>query len=223
MFGHLFLDGLDVDRVAAFLVQHFAQQTFHHLQGQFLARERGEGGDADQRAFQAADVGADAVARKLMISSGNSTPMALFLFAQDGHARFDVRRLHFRDQTPLKAGNQPLLQVLDFGGGPVAGQDDLLVRLVQGVEGVEEFLLNALLAGQKLDVVNQQHVRLPVFAAEADQLVVLDGVDVFVGEFLGGKIRDARAFSAARRRAGRWRAANGSCPSPRRRRRNRGL
>ena len=36
-----------------------------------------------------------------------------------------------------------------------------------------------------------------MFAAEADQLIVLNGVNVFVGEFFGGKISDARAFFGA--------------------------
>ena len=57
-----------------------------------------------------------------------------------------------------------MFQFLNFAGRAVAGQHDLLVRLVQRVEGVEKFLLNAFLAGQKLDVVNQQHVGLAVFA-----------------------------------------------------------
>ena len=144
-----------------------------------------------KRAFQAADVGADAVGQEIDDLLRQFHAHGLVLFAQNGHARFDIGRLHLGDQAPLEAGDQPLLQVLDFGGGTVAGQDDLFVGLVQGVEGVEELLLNAFLAGQKLHVVDQQHIRLPVFAAEADQLVVLDGVNVFVGELLGGKIGDA--------------------------------
>ena len=122
------------------------------------------------------------------------------------------------DQAPLEARDQALLQVLDLAGRPVAGQHDLLVRLVQGVERVEELLLDALLAGQELDVVDQQHIGLAVLPAEPDQLVVLDGVDVLVGELLGGDVGDARALLVAARRAGRWRAAGGSCPSRRRRR-----
>ncbi len=123
--------------------------------------------------------------------------MDLGLFAENRQAGFDVRRLQIRDQTPFEARNQPLFEVLDFAGGPVAGQHDLLVGLVQGVEGVEEFLLDAFLAGEELDVVNQQHVGLAVFFAEPDQLVVLDGVNVFVGEFFRGNIRHPRALPVA--------------------------
>ena len=88
---------------------------------------------------------------------------------------------------------------MDFAGRPVAGEHDLFVPLVQRVEGVEKLLLNPLLAREKLDVVNQQHVRLTVFLAELGELVVLDAVNVFVGELFGRNVRDARAFLVARR------------------------
>ena len=77
-----------------------------------------------------------------------------------------------------------MLQVLNLTGRPVTGQHDLLVGLVQRVEGVEELLLNPLFAGEKLDVVNQQHIGLTIFT-KLHQLILLNGRDVFVGEFLG--------------------------------------
>jgi hypothetical protein len=78
-----------------------------------------------------------------------------------------------------------VFQPLNFAGRAVAGEHDLLVSLVQRVEGVEKFLLNPFLAGEELDVVNQQHVGLAVFLAEFGELVVLDAVNVFVGELFG--------------------------------------
>ena len=128
------------------------------------------------------------------MSSGSVDAHDLRLFLQDGEAHFDVRRLQIRDQTPFKARDEAVFQPLNFAGRTVAGEHDLLVRLVQRVERVEKFLLDALLAGEKLDVVNQQHVGLAVFFAEADELVVLNAVNVFVREFLGRDVGDARAF-----------------------------
>ncbi|MGC3992441.1 MAG: hypothetical protein QM796_22625 [Chthoniobacteraceae bacterium] len=58
----------------------------------------------------------------------------------------------------------------------------------EGVEGVEELLLRAFLAGEELDVVDHQHVRLPVTLAELDQGAVLNGVDELVGELLAGEV-----------------------------------
>ncbi len=129
-----------------------------------------------------------------MMSSGQFHAHHFFLLAQNGHAGFDVRRLQVGDQAPLEAGNQALFQTLNFAGGPVAGHHDLLARFVQGVEGVEEFLLDALLAGQELNIVDQEDIRLAIFAAEPDELIVLDRVDELVREFLRGDVGDPRAF-----------------------------
>ena len=49
---------------------------------------------------------------------------------------------------------------------------------------MEELLLNAFLAGEKLDVINQQDIGFTVGATELGQLIVLDRVDILVGEFL---------------------------------------
>ena len=51
-------------------------------------------------------------------------------------------------------------------GERVGGEDDLLLARVERVEGVEELLLRALLVGEELDVVDQQHVDRAVALAE---------------------------------------------------------
>mgnify|MGYP003602457872 CR=1 FL=1 len=89
--------------------------------------------------------------------------------------------------------HQPLLQAGNLAGGAVAGHHDLLVAVEQRVEGVEELLLDALLAAEELHVVDQQHVHAAVLLAELHQRVVRQRVDVLVGEFLGRHVRDARA------------------------------
>jgi hypothetical protein len=71
-------------------------------------------------------------------------------------------------------------------------RNDLFMGFVQRIEGVEEFLLDALLAGEELDVVNEENIDLAIFLAEAWELAVLEAVDVFVGELLGGNVSDAR-------------------------------
>ena len=65
---------------------------------------------------------------------------------------------------------------------------------MQRVEGVEELLLNPLLAGKELDIINQQHVGLPVLFAEFHQLILLNRGDVLVGEFLGGHVGNLGGF-----------------------------
>ena len=75
----------------------------------------------------------------------------------------------------------------------VGGQHDLLGALVERVEGVEELLLEALLAFHELDVVDQQDVAVAVAALEDHLAVVADGVDEVVHEGLGRDVADAHA------------------------------
>jgi hypothetical protein len=57
----------------------------------------------------------------------------------------------------------------------VSGQHDLLVVLVQRVERVEELVLRALLAGEELDVVDEQDI--DAFSVVATKLVHPTGAD----------------------------------------------
>ncbi len=84
-------------------------------------------------------------------------------------------------------------------GRTVAGDDDLLVRVVQRVERVEELFLRLLLVLQELDVVDQQHVDVAVAPAEALGLAVANRVDEVVGELLGADVPHARAGEQAHR------------------------
>ena len=56
------------------------------------------------------------LARKFMISSGKLDAHDLRLLVQNGQAHFDVGRLQVRDQTPFEAGDQPVLEILNFAG-----------------------------------------------------------------------------------------------------------
>ena len=114
--------------------------------------------------------------------------------AQDRHARFDIGRLQLRGQAPLETGNQAMFEVRDLRRRPIAREDDLLMAVEERVEGVEKFLLGALLAAEELDVVDQEQVRLAVALAEFDQVVVLDRVDEFVDEEFAREIHHLGVF-----------------------------
>src|SRR4030095_8924033 len=88
---------------------------------------------------------------------------------------------------------EPVLQRLEALGRPVGGQHDLLVGVVQRVEGVEELLLGLGLALQELDVVDEEYVDLAVAALERLLALVLDRVDELVGELFTRDVADLRA------------------------------
>ena len=75
---------------------------------------------------------------------------------------------------------------------------DLLLRVVERVEGVEELLLGRVLAGDELDVVHQEHVELAVAPLELVHALEAQRVDELVQEALGREVQDVR--SGLRRR-----------------------
>ena len=116
---------------------------------------------------------------------GQRHRLGVGLFLENRDLGFEVGRLNVRDQAPFEPRAQPLLELRNLVRRAVAADDDLLLRVVERVEGVEELGLRAFFAGDELDVVDQQHVHGAIAFAEIDDPVVADGVDHLVHEPLG--------------------------------------
>jgi hypothetical protein len=126
-------------------------------------------------------------------STSSGMCLALCLLAEDGDAGLEVGRLDVGDEAPLEATAHPVLEACQVLGCDVARDDDLLVVIVQGVEGVEERLLRLRAALQELDVVDQEDVDVAVACLEGGAAVVGDGVDEVVRELLARDVSDADA------------------------------
>src|SRR5262249_15484269 len=79
---------------------------------------------------------------------------------EDRETKHPLRRTDFGSQTGFEAALQPLFEIRDRPRRLIAGENDLLSRCVQRVEGVEELLLHSLLARKELDVVDDEDVEL---------------------------------------------------------------
>lgn len=101
--------------------------------------------------------------------------------------------LHVGDEAPLEARAHAVLEAREVLRRQVARDDDLLVVVVQSVEGVEEGLLRGVLALEELDVVDQQDVVVAVARLEQRGPVVRDRVDEVVGELLRAHVPHADA------------------------------
>jgi len=170
--------------------QHRPEQLFGHRNADRDPVERGVGGDPDEGPFQLTDVGGDVAGDELEDIGRHRALIALGLVAQDGQTGLEVGGLDVGDQAPPEATAQPVLERRNGIGHPVAGDDDLLAGPVQGVEGVEELLLEPFLALHELDVVDEQCVDVAVAVLEAGGRVGTDRVDVLVEERLGADVAD---------------------------------
>ena len=129
-------------------------------------------------------------------TSGSSIadPIGRHPLAQDRDAGLEVGRLDVGDQAPLEPRPQPFLERRDLFRRPVGRDHDLTARLVERVEGVEELLLDPLLAFEELDVVDQEHVVGAVALLEALDALVAERVDEVVHERLARHIPRRRSL-----------------------------
>ena len=109
---------------------------------------------------------------------------------EDRHAGLEFRRLDRNRQSPAEAGLKPLFEAGHFLGVAVTGQHDLLLPFEQRVERVEELFLRAILAGEKLDVVDQERVERAVGLLELVDGVVLQRADHVADEALRVDVGD---------------------------------
>src|SRR5205823_2411385 len=82
----------------------------------------------------------------------------------------------------------------NLGRRAVARENNLFMPVEKGVEGVKKFLLRALLAAEKLNVVDQEEVCLSIAFAKLNQVVVLNCVDKFVDKKFARKVHDLCIF-----------------------------
>ena len=130
-------------------------------------------------------------------SSGRSTRVDSCFAHEDRDAGFQFRRLDRDRETPAEARFQPFFQAFDLLRITVARQDDLLLAFEQRVERVEELFLRAVLAGEELDVVDQQRIERAIRGLEIVDRVVLERFHHVADETLGVHVGDARALVAA--------------------------
>ena len=115
---------------------------------------------ADVRLDLAGDVNRDVVRKRHRFG-------VRFLL-QNRDFRLEIRRLDVRNQPPLEPRPQPLLERWNLMRRAVAADDDLFLRIVERIEGMEELRLRALLSGDELDVVDEQHVDGAIALPEID-------------------------------------------------------
>ena len=176
------LDGCDE------LFVEVAEGFLGHGQVGGLAGEFDMGGHASDGAFKLADVLGDAAGDPACDLIGHDKAGAKGKAAEDFAAGQEVGGIDADDHATDEAVDQRFAEFLDHLGMIVAGHDDLPAHGLDGVEGVEEFLLGGLFAAEEMDIIDDQEIELAHAMAEGVELVAAKGGEKFVSEFLAGEI-----------------------------------
>ena len=107
----------------------------------------GEGLHACKSAFELADVALHFVRDEAEDVFWNQGAVVAELGMENGEASLEIRGLDVGDEAPFESRPQPVLEGRDFLGRTIRRDDDLLVDLMEGVEGVEELIIRPVFAG----------------------------------------------------------------------------
>ena len=106
------------------------------------------------------------------------------LFLQNGHFCFNIRDLNIGNQPPFKSGSEALFEIWDILWKFIAGDDNLFPGLMKRFEGMKEFSLRPFLAGNKLDIIDEENIHFSKFISELIHLFKTKGINQFVRKFL---------------------------------------
>ena len=157
--------------------------------------ERREEQQLDDAAFQLADAGPNVLGDETEHVIGNREleMILLRLLPENRDAMLEIGMADVGDHAPFKPRDQPVFETWNLLGLPVGRQHDLLVRLEQRVEGVEELLLRHFLAFQEMDVVHQEEIHVvAIAAAKFGHRAGVNRFDHVVDELFGAEILQPR-------------------------------
>ena len=167
--------------------------VFDESGGGGLLGQAGVSENAVEGTLKFADVGAGMAGEELQRGRLDVRLEVGGFGGENSEARLERWRREVGGKTPVEAGAQPVGEAGKGLRRLVAGEDELLAGGVEVVEGVEELLLGLLLAGEELDVVDQEGLEAAVLGAEVIDASLAGGVDELGGELLGGDVEDAQA------------------------------
>ncbi len=136
-------------------VEKLPQDLLRKIFGNGPAGKAGIGEQRIQGALEIPDMRADPSRNQVSNRFFQKDVSLLRLVHQDGDAGFKVRRLDGNGQAPPETGSQARLDTIDLLGITVTRKDYLLLTVQQGIESMEKLFLGAILAGEKLDIVDQ--------------------------------------------------------------------
>lgn len=195
--GHNFLNLIDGDRGTGFFRKERTQQRIGQLKGHEIRFVIGYCqiiNQLQQSALEATDIGFDFAGEMLQNRIAEFDSVILLLLAQNSNTGFEIWRLDIDGQAAFKAGNEAFFESADFAGWAVGGENDLLMSIIECIEGMEEDFLESFFSGEEVDIINQQDIDASEVVSEIRQGFAVECIDVEVAEFLAEEVFDFGAF-----------------------------
>jgi hypothetical protein len=177
-----------------------ANQHAGLVRAQCLLAHGLERDDPVERAEQLADVVDVEPRDRVEHALGEAGPPLFGLAAENGDAGLVVGGGHVDDEATREATDETLVQGLDIGRRPVAGEDDLTARSLQRVGQPQQLGLHLPPVGEELHVIHQQQVHIEEPLAVGLAVAGRDGRVKRFDELVQGEIlhRQARVDRPSR-------------------------
>lgn len=165
--------------------------------GYFPSFERRISQETYHGSLELANAGSNVLSEEAddLIRNGTLELIDFRLLAKDGDAEFEVGKFDVGNHSPLESGHQASLNTRNLGWRTIGRHDDLTSVFIEGVEGVEEFLLRGFLALEEVHVIDEEKIGLAKSAAELICSTSLNRVDVLVCELLGAQVGNTKIGS----------------------------
>ena len=190
-----FDDGIDVDLDALSLDERLDELN-GHLPRDALVTGIGRSDDAFEIAFEFTDVGGNFAGDVLTANGWKIDTFAAGFFVENRHARFEVGELDIGDEVASEARAKPFIQPGNVFRALITRHDDLFLRTLECIEGMEELFHRPFAASQKLYVVQQQNIAIFSHAfAESNGAFIADCLDELVTEIFSRDVTHAEILS----------------------------
>ena len=194
VFGDASLDGFGIEAPRAVFDDEALQKLLDRFERQRVrAADADEGRQRVHRAFEVAHAVRNVFGNVFEYAGKARGVEAAVrrLLPQNGQARLERRELNVGGKPALKAGNEAVFEPGNVAGGTIAREHDLSAARDQLVERVKERFLRLRFSREKLDVVDEQHVRFAVAAVKLELVFLAQHrVQEVVRESFAGHVDD---------------------------------
>src|SRR5436305_3882291 len=149
------------------------QALVSHSQRDRLVREGRHRDQAGQSTFEFSHVALRFRCNKDANILGQENTLRFGLLVENGHFRLEIGSLNVYQQAPFKPGAQSLDETGKLARSRVARNHQLLLVIVEFIEGVEELFLGPLFSCNDVDIVNEKDVGSSVMAVKERHTIEL--------------------------------------------------